>query len=221
MPTLLHIDSSPMGDASVSRRLTSEFAQRWRRANPVGKVIARDLTRIAIPVVDAEWIGANYTPKELRTGRQHDVLAVSSELTAELLHADESVIGVPMHNWGPASSFKLWVDQVVRFGETLTLTPAGMQGTLGQKRATVFLSAGRHFDAQSADVTRNHLEPWIRTFFGNLGVRDLRLVFADGTADLKRGSIEPDAFFAPHIAAIQSLISNSSCRESADRASCP
>jgi FMN-dependent NADH-azoreductase len=31
----------------------------------------------------------------------------SSPMTGELLDADEYVIGVPMHNWGPSSSFKL------------------------------------------------------------------------------------------------------------------
>jgi FMN-dependent NADH-azoreductase len=67
MPILLHIDSSPMGAASISRRLTQEFVERWRRANPQAKVLSRDLTTVAIPPVDAEWVAANYTPKELRT----------------------------------------------------------------------------------------------------------------------------------------------------------
>src|SRR5262249_11166479 len=130
MPILLHIDSSPMGDASISRCLTREFVQRWRIANPHGEVISRDLTTIGIPVIDAAWVAANYTPRESRTRHQNDLLAVSTELTGEVMRADEYVIGVPMHNWGPASSFKLWVDQIVRFGETVDLTPAGIKGSL-------------------------------------------------------------------------------------------
>jgi FMN-dependent NADH-azoreductase len=194
-----------MGEASISRCLTREFAQRWRSANPQGEVIFRDLTTIAIPVIDAAWVSANYTPRESRTRQQNDILALSTELTSELLDADEYVIGVPMHNWGPSSSFKLWVDQVVRFGETIALTPSGMKGTLDKKRATVFISAGRHFGSRSADATRNHLEPWIRTFFGNLGITDMRLIFADGTADVRNGSIARSVFLAPHIEAMQSL----------------
>jgi FMN-dependent NADH-azoreductase len=161
---------------------------------------------MTIPVIDAAWVAANYTPRESRTTQQNELLALSTELTRELLDADEYVIGVPMHNWGPSSSFKLWVDQVVRFGETIALTPDGMKGTLDQKRAIVFVSAGRHYGRQSADATRNHLEPWIRTFFGNLGIRDLRLIFADGTADVKRGTLDRAAFLAPYLEAMQSLI---------------
>ena len=206
MPILLHIDSSPMGDASISRCLTREFVERWRCANPQGKVISRDLAAIAIPVIDAAWVAANYTPRESRTQQQNELLALSTELTRELLDADECVIGVPMHNWGPPSSFKLWVDQVVRFGETVALTPSGIIGTLDKKRVTIFISAGRHFGTRSPDANRNHLEPWIRTLFGSLGVTDLRLIFADGTADVKCGTIDRAAFLLPHLEAIQSLI---------------
>ena len=206
MPTLLHIDSSPMGEASISRCLTREFVKRWRNANPRGKVISRDLTAIAIPVIDTAWISANYTPRKSRTPQQDDLLALSTEFTSELIEAGEYVIGVPMHNWGPASSFKLWVDQVARFGETVAITPSGIQGTLHNKRLTVFVSAGRHFDALSADAAGNHLAPWIRTFFGSLGITDIRLIFADGTADVKDGTIDRAAFLAPHFDAMQSLI---------------
>ncbi len=205
MATLLHIDSSPMGEASISRQLTREFVQRWRSANPQGRVISRDLARIAIPVVDAAWVAANYTPKESRTPQQNDLLALSTELTAELMDADEVVIGLPMHNWGPCSSFKLWVDQIVRFGETVALTPSGMKGTLDHKRITCFLSAGRDFSRYSENAGRNHLEPWVRTLFGNLEVRDLRLIFVDGTSAVKNGTVDRAVFLAPHIEVIQSL----------------
>ncbi|MEI9976076.1 MAG: NAD(P)H-dependent oxidoreductase [Ignavibacteriota bacterium] len=116
MPTLLHIDSSPMGEDSVTRYLTREFVRLWRFANPLGRVISRDLAANEIPVVDAAWVRANMTPKESRTPEQNEVLALSTILTGEVLDADEYVFGIPMHNWGPSASFKLWVDQIVRFG---------------------------------------------------------------------------------------------------------
>ncbi len=94
MPTLLYIDSSPMGRDSISRRLTAEFVERWLEANPQGLIIRRDLASITIPVIDAEWVAANYTPKERRTEQQNEILSLSDELTADLLEADEYVIGV-------------------------------------------------------------------------------------------------------------------------------
>jgi FMN-dependent NADH-azoreductase len=80
-----------------------------------------------------------------------------------------------------------------------------MKGTLDKKLVTLFISAGRHFGPGSADAPRNHLEPWLRTFFSNLGVKDLRFVFADGTAEVRHGKIDPAAFLAPHIEAMQSF----------------
>ena len=205
MPTLLHVDSSPMGEASISRHLTREFVQRWRSSNPQGKVISRDLSTIDIPVIDAAHVAANYTPKESRTQKQNEALALSTEFTKEVLDADEYVIGVPMHNWGPSSSFKLWTDQIVRFGETVAITPSGLKGTLDKKRATFFIAAGRRYGPGSPDASRNHLEPWLRTFFGNLGVMDMRFVLADGTAEVRYGKVDRAAFLAPHIEAMQSL----------------
>lgn len=209
MPTLLHIDSSPMAEASISRRLTGEFARLWRAANPEAKVIYRDLTTITLPVIDAPWVTANYTPKEMRTPEQHERLALSTELTRELLDADEYVLGVPMHNWGPSSLFKLWADQIVRFGETVLITPSGMKGTLDQKRLTVFMAAGRRYGNGFEDISRNHLEPWLHTFFSNLGVRNMRLVFADGSAKIRSGRIDQENFLAPHLAGIHALFENS------------
>ncbi len=205
MPTLLQIDSSPMGEASISRRLTREFVQRWRCANPQGNVISRDLTTITIPVIGAAWVSANWTPKESRTQQQNDLLRFSTELTKELLDADEYVIGVPMHNWGPSSSFKLWVDHILRVGETIVITPSGPKGTLDKKRVTFFIAAGGHYGRGSADAPKNYLEPWLRTFFGYLGVKNMQFVIADGAAEVTYGKIDQAAFLAPHIEKIQAL----------------
>lgn len=207
MPTLLHIDSSPMGEGSISRQLSREFERSWRNANPHGKVVYRDLTTTAIPVIDAAWVSANLTPRESRTREQEAILTLSTELTNELIDADEYVIGIPMHNWGPSSSFKLWADQVVRFGETIAVTPQGMKGTLDKKRATFFIAAGRNYDSRSEDASKNYLVPWLRTFFHNLGVTDLQFALADGTVQVKYGKIDREVFLAPHFEAMQSLIS--------------
>lgn len=205
MPVLLHLDSSPMGEQSISRHLTCEFTCLWREANPEGDVIYRDISAISIPTVDAEWVAANYTPLELRTSHQHSVMALSTELTQELIAADEYVFGVPLHNWGPSASFKLWTDQIVHFGRTMRITSSGLKGMLDQKRLTIFMTAGRRYGPGSEDPARNHLEPWLHTFFGNLGIRDMRLIFVDGTGAIRRGKIDVRTFLAPHIASVRSL----------------
>jgi FMN-dependent NADH-azoreductase len=171
MRTLLHIDSSPMGDASISRRLTREFVAQWRDANPGGRVIRRDLAVTPIPPITGAWIAANAVPSASRAPEQQDVLALSTALCAELREADEYIIGTPVHNFGPSASLKLWVDQIVRFWETLAVTPSGLAGTLEGKQATFVIAAGGTYGpgSSSAGASRNNVlpwvEPWLRSLF--------------------------------------------------------
>jgi FMN-dependent NADH-azoreductase len=197
-----------MGDRSVSRQLTREFTSLWRKANPGGDVIYRDVTRFCIPTIDEEWVAANYTSSKSRTPHQHGILALSTDLTQELLDADEYVLGVPLHNWGPASAFKLWADQIVHFGRTMQITPSGLRGMLDKKRLTIFMTAGRRYGRGFENPSRNHLEPWLRTFFENLGICDMRLIFIDGTAAIRRGEVDIAGFLTPHIASVRSLFSD-------------
>src|ERR1700744_1960804 len=55
MPTLLHLDVSPRGDYSVSRHLSKAVAEEWKKNNPGGKVIYRDLSHKPLPFVDLPW----------------------------------------------------------------------------------------------------------------------------------------------------------------------
>ena len=129
MPTLLHIDSSPLYGRSVSRQLTGAFVDQWKSSHLDGTVIDRDLNATAISPITAEWVGAAYTPEEARTPQQKELLALSDVLLAELEQADEYVIGVPMHNFGVPSVLKLWIDQIARVGRTFSYAVWNSEGT--------------------------------------------------------------------------------------------
>ena len=71
MPTLLHIDSSPLYGRSVSRELTGAFVTEWKVCPPGWKGHRpRPQRHPAIPPINAEWVGAVYTPEEARTPQQ-------------------------------------------------------------------------------------------------------------------------------------------------------
>src|SRR5580658_4518949 len=99
MPTLLHIDSSPLYGRSVSRQLTGAFVTQWKSSHPDGTVIGRDLNATPIPPINAEWVAAVYTPEAAHTPEQKELLSLSDSFLAELEQADEYVFGVPMHNF--------------------------------------------------------------------------------------------------------------------------
>jgi FMN-dependent NADH-azoreductase len=199
MATLLKIDSSPMGERSVSRKLTAEFAKTWLKAHPGGTVISRDLTTLNIPVVNGPWVAAAYTSEGGRTAEQKDVLAVSDLLIAELQKADEYVVGVPMHNFSIPSTLKLWIDQVVRMGKTFAYSAAGREGLLTGKKATLLIASGGVYERGSTAEAFNFVTPYLRTIFGFMGITDVNIIAAGGTQKLMTGEVDSQTFLAPSL----------------------
>jgi len=199
MATLLKIDSSPMGERSVSRKLTAEFAKTWLRAHSGGTVISRDLTTLNIPVVNGPWVAAAYTSEGGRTAEQKDVLAVSDLLIAELQKADEYVVGVPMHNFSIPSTLKLWIDQVVRMGKTFAYSAAGREGLLTGKKATLLIASGGVYERGSTAEAFNFVTPYLRTIFGFMGITDVNIIAAGGTQKLMTGEVDSQTFLAPSL----------------------
>ena len=203
MATLLKIDSSPMGKHSISRKLTTEFAATWQKAHPDGKVISRDLTVTKLPVVNGVWIGAAHTPEGSHSPEQREELAVSDKLIAELQQADEYVFGVPMHNFSIPSTLKLWIDQVARAGKTFSYGAEGPKGLLTGKKATVLIASGGVYE-RTAMESLNFVTPYLRAVFGFLGITDVKIIAAEGTAQLMGGKVDQQAFLAPSLEKVQS-----------------
>jgi FMN-dependent NADH-azoreductase len=202
LSTLLHIDSSPLYGQSVSRELTAAFVTQWKVSHPEGRVVDRDLNATAISPINAEWVGAIYTPEEARTPQQREQLSLSDFLLAELEHADEYLVGVPMHNFGVPSVLKLWIDQICRVGRTFSYADGTPKGLLLGKRATFIIATGGIYDAQTRMASFNFVEPYLRSVFGFLGVRDATFITAGGSKVLSQGQ-DRDAFLAPHLQTVQ------------------
>lgn len=203
MPTLLHLESSPLGETSISRHLTNEFVENWQQANPEGTVLLRDLTTTIIPPISAEWIGAIYSPPDTLTPAQKQLTALSDTLIAELVAADEYVLGVPMHNFGIPSMLKLWIDQVARVNKTFSYATGTPVGLLAGKKATILIASGGIYDAGTKMASFNFVEPYLRTVLGFLGVTDTSFLSAGGAAALNYGKIDRETFLQPHIQSIR------------------
>ena len=153
--------------------------------------------------INAEWVGAAYTPEEARTPQQKELLSLSDSLLAELEQADEYVFGVPMHNFGVPSVLKLWIDQIARVGRTFSYADGTPKGLIIGKKATFIIATGGIYDAQTQMASFNFVEPYLRSVFGFLGVTDATFLTTGGTAALNHGQ-DRDAFLAPHLQAVQS-----------------
>ena len=204
MATLLKIDSSPMGENSISRKLTGHFATTWRKAHPGGEVISRDLSKTELVPLNGAWIGAAYTPENARSQEQREALAISDALIAELQNAEEYVIGVPMHNFSIPSTLKLWIDQVSRAGKTFSYGADGAKGLLTGKKATLLVATGGVYEHGTAMASLNFVTPYLRALFGFLGVTDVTIIAAEGTSQLMSGKVDPQTFIAPSLEKVQS-----------------
>jgi FMN-dependent NADH-azoreductase len=201
--TLLEIDSSPLGERSISRHLTHEFVQNWKQAHPDGRVITRDLNTISIQPINAAWIAAAYTPEDKLTPEQRDLLGVSDTLIQELKAADHYVIGVPMHNLSIPSVLKLWIDQIARANQTFSYATGRPEGLLKGKKATVLVTSGGKYDAGTAMESFNFVEPYLRTVLAFLGVTDTNFITAGGASALASGKVERENFLEPLVASIR------------------
>jgi len=204
MATLLHVDSSPMGTASVSRYLSSTFAEHWQEAHAGGTVVTRDLSTSGLVSITAAWVAAAYTPVEARTAEQKAVLAQSDALVGELAAADEIAIGVSMHNFGIPSVLKQWIDLIARVGVTFAYVDGKPKGLLTGKKITFLIAAGGTYGPGTATASLNFVEPYLKTIFGFLGVTDVTFHTAGGAAALNYGA-NREEFLQPHDEAVAAL----------------
>ena len=178
---LLHIDASPRGDRSHSRRLTREFVQQWKASHPGDLVTYRDVGNRPPPNVDEKWIAAAFTLPEQRTADMKAVLKISDELVDQLLATDMLLIGVPMYNFGVPAAFKAYIDQIVRVGRTFAFEPEdeaqSYKPLVHGKQAIVIVATG---DAGYEEGGRygalNHVDPYLRTVLGFIGITDVRFI---------------------------------------------
>jgi FMN-dependent NADH-azoreductase len=204
MPTLLHLNSSPL-ETSISRELTREYVKTWKATHSDGTVISRDVAANPAKPVDAVWIGAAYTPETARSAEQNQALAHSDELIAELQKADEYVIGVAMHNFSIPSVLKLWIDQIARAGKTFSYGANGPEGLLKGKKATILVASGGVYEAGTPAGALNFVEPYLRSVLGFLGVTDVKFVTAAGAAKVMMGAVDRESFLKPALDQVRQI----------------
>lgn len=180
MAHILHIDSSPRGERSISRMLSQEFISGWKAAHPEDTVTYRDLGRHPVPFVSETWIAAAFSPPDTHTPELTEALRISNELIDELLAADRYVFGVPMHNLAIPATFKAYIDQIVRAGRTFAVTEAGYKGLVEGKKALILTAEGGQYRPGMPTESYNFQEPYLRGILGFMGITDVTFIHGDG-----------------------------------------
>lgn len=185
MSYLLHIDSSSLGAASVSRQVALSFRDRWQ-----GPVVHRDLAANPVPHLDAAGVTARDTDPARHTPEQAKAAAVQDELIEEFLGAGAYLFTVPMYNLSMPSVFKAWLDQIIVTDRTLVFT--GDSPTAGRPAVVISARGGGY----GPGTPKHGLDFVVPTLEAVLG----RVLGLDVTA------VIPELTMAPHTAALAPLL---------------
>lgn len=180
---VLHLDSSPLGAASVSRQITAAVAAAL--AGNAGAVTYRDLAANPIAHLDGALLGAmrpapGSTPTvDAAVGAE---LALNETLVTELFDAEAIVIGAPMYNFSVPTQLKAWIDRVAQAGRTFRYTASGPEGLAGGRRVIVVSTRGGMYAGTAYETALDHQEAYLRGVLGFLGMTDVTVIRAEGVA---------------------------------------
>ncbi len=169
---LMHVDASPKSLRSNSKMLSAYFVDLLEQQIPELEIDYLDLSVDTPPHVSGDFAKATYTPAAERTEEMKKVLEYSDKLCARVLMSDMLVFAMPMYNFSMPSSFKAFIDNLVRTNLTYNFLADGTTtGNLTRQKVIFITSRG-------ADL-RPGLSPWshmdaltpaLRSPFAFLGV---------------------------------------------------
>lgn len=178
---LLHLDSSVLGSASVSRQLSGEIVARHQALYPGIQVVSRDLA--ADPALHLS--GAHMAAFQ---GVATEDATITADLVKgnaymdELFASDILVIGAPMYNLSIPTPLKAWIDRIAVAGRTFRYTATGPEGLLKNKRAFIASARGGVYSAGSPAAALEHQESYLIGLLAFLGVTDVTVMRAEGIA---------------------------------------
>ncbi|WP_428408621.1 FMN-dependent NADH-azoreductase [Hyphococcus sp.] len=169
---LLHIDSSILGENAASRPITAAIVKRLKDETPSLEVTYRDLAADPLPHLTLGHMPGGESPSAAQ--------AESQEALDEFLAADIVVIGAPMYNFTIPSQLKAWIDRILIAGKTFRYTENGPEGLAGEKRVIVAVSRGGLYGPESPSAAAEHVESYLRTALGFIGIANPEFIIAEG-----------------------------------------
>lgn len=202
---LLHIDSSIMGNASVTRELSAAVVAAIKADSPDIRVTYRDLIEEEVSHLSGPIAAGFRQPQQTdvapETLVQHQL---SETLVTEFLASDILVIGAPMYNFSVPTQLKTWLDRIAQVNRTFKYTDKGPIG-LTRNKYIIVVSARGGFYADAPFQDMDFQETYLRAFFGFLGVTDIEFVRAEGVS---RGDQVRRAGIESALSSIRNIVAN-------------
>jgi FMN-dependent NADH-azoreductase len=99
----------------------------------------------------------------------------------EFLSADLYVIGIPMYNFTVPSTFKAYIDQIVRPGRTFAFDAEDAANrykplVFGKKMVMITARGDSGFGLGERNEKMNYQDPYLRLIFGFMGITDITFI---------------------------------------------
>lgn len=176
---IMHIDASAKtAEKSNSRMLGKFFLEQLKKQNVDLEIDYLDLTKDVQPHLTPEFVVATYKPENERTPAMKQALAASDAMCQRVINADTLVCCMPMYNWTIPSTFKTFIDTIIRTGVTYDLFPDGTtKGKLTDKKVLFITTRGADLRS-GAFQHMDAMTPVLKASFGFLGVNSPEFVDA-------------------------------------------
>jgi len=181
MKNILHIISSPRGEASFSIKLGNAIVEKIKAEHPGSTVTEVNLVEQHFPHLEEAHLTSFFTPAENRSVALQEAVKHSDDAIQALRDADFIVIGAPMYNYSIHSSLKAWLDHIVRAGITFRYDENGLHGLLENKKVYIAESTGGIY-SEGPMQANDFVAPYLKTVLGHIGLTDLTVFRVEGTA---------------------------------------
>jgi FMN-dependent NADH-azoreductase len=176
--SLFRLDASIRVEGSNSRAIADLVEEEWRDSHPEEQIVRRHIGVDPLPATTwATAVFGNRTPPQSRTDEQQVAVALSAELTDELLGADAMIFAVPLYNFGVSQHFKAWVDTVIADSRMA----AGAEPLLEGTPAVLVTVRGGAYGAGTPREGWDHATGWYRRILADVWRLDLEVVETEFT----------------------------------------
>jgi FMN-dependent NADH-azoreductase len=183
MAKVLHIQASPRGERSYSRRAAEAFLKGYLSAHPGDTVETLDLAG-DIPEFGGAAISGKYRilHGEALAKEETDAWKVVLDEIERFKGADKIVISAPMWNFGIPYRLKQYFDVIVQPGSTFSYSPdTGYSGLVTGKPALLVLARGGEYAPDTPSAAYDQQKPYLEGILGFIGFTNVGSIMIEPT----------------------------------------
>ncbi|MCM2265781.1 MAG: NAD(P)H-dependent oxidoreductase [Desulfuromonadales bacterium] len=177
MHKLLHIVASPRGDQSRTLRVAAAFLERFREIHPDWLIDELDVFDDELPRLTGRQVDGKYVLLDGRElyGELRDTWDEILQHITRFKEARAYLVSTPMWNFSIPYALKQYIDLIVQPRHLFHYVDGRSEGLLTGRRMVVVSARGGDYRPTQA-CHYDHVEPYLRTLFGFVGIVDIRFV---------------------------------------------